>query len=562
MKKLSQKNITKISLIFIALVIINTFAAYFFERIDLTKDNRYTLSNVSLEILKKIKEPLVVKIYMQGDLPAEFVRLQQETRELLEEFQSYNSNINFEFVNPLEEKGNEMEIMKKLYQKGLTPINITVDDKGKQSNELIFPWAIAIYNNREAKIPLLKNKMGASTEQKVIGSIQHLEYSISEAFNKILNGKQKKIAVIKGNDELSEIHIAKFLLEIKESYFIAPFTLDSVAKNPNKTLEKLKEYDLAIIAKPTKTFSDEEKQVLDQYIVNGGKSLWLIDEVSAEIDSLYASGRSLVFPRDLNLNDLFFKYGIRINPNIIKDELGTPIYLASGEVGSQTRLQEFNWKFAPLIYPESQHPIVKNMGGIKFDFVNSIDTLRNNLKKIILLKSSLYSKKIGTPFEIKLNSVTETTSAEDYQNSGDIPVAVLLEGQFHSVYENRVLPFEQKKNLKKGDKNKMIIISDGDLIRNQLDKDGIPVELGFDQKSGNLYDNKDFILNCINYLLDDTGLIYVRGKEFELPLLNKELVHENYNKIQIITIGVPLFILCIFGFIFTGLRKRKYNINR
>jgi gliding-associated putative ABC transporter substrate-binding component GldG len=557
----SKKNNLKSVLIILAIVVLaNVIGSSFFHRFDLTKDKRYTLSPTSLNIIKQVQNPLSIKVYMQGDLPAEFKRLQQETKQLLEEFQAYNKNIVFEFVDPLENEDASMDNIKDLYRKGLTPINITVDDKGKQSQAMVFPWAIAVYDNKEVNIPLLKNIMGATTTQKVIGSVQHLEYSIAEALNKITKAKQKKIAVIKGNGELQDILMAKFLLQVRESYHIGPFTLDSVAKNPIGSLEALEKYDLAVIAKPTETFTDAEKQVLDQFIINGGKTLWLIDQVSAEMDSLYdSSGATLAYPKDLNLNDMFFKYGIRINPDLVKDEQGSPIKLATGEQGSATQFQEFNWKFAPQVYPNSLHPIVKNLGGIKFDFANPIDTLKNGIKKTILLQSSQYSKKIGTPTEINLNSVAEETSPNDYLNKGKIPLSVLLEGSFHSMFENRVLPFEQKTFQATGKENKMIVISDGDLIKNQLDKNFQPVELGYDQRSGNLYDNKDFLINCVNYLLDDTGLINIRSKDLDLPLLDKEKVYENYTRTQILTIGLPILILVLFGVVFTFLRKRKYS---
>ncbi len=557
----SKKNNLKSVLIILAVVLLlNAIGNSFFHRFDLTQDKRYTLSPTSLNIIKQVQNPLYIKVYMQGDLPAEFKRLQLETKQLLEEFQAYNSNIVFEFVDPLENEDASMDNIKELYRKGLTPINITVDDKGKQSQAMVFPWAIAIYDNKEVNIPLLKNIMGASTTQKVIGSVQHLEYSIAEGLNKITKAKQKKIAVIKGNGESQDILMAKFLLQVRESYHIGPFTLDSVAKSPVASLKALEKYDLAVIAKPTETFSDAEKQVLDQFIINGGKTLWLIDQVTAEMDSLYdSSGTTLAYPKDLNLNDMFFKYGIRINPDLVKDEQGSPIKLATGEQGSATQFQEFNWKFAPQVYPNSLHPIVKNLGGIKFDFANSIDTLKNGIKKTILLQSSQYSKKIGTPSEISLNSVVEETSPRDYANKGKIPLAVLLEGSFHSMFENRVLPFEQKTFQATGKENKMIVISDGDLIKNQLDKNFQPVELGYDQRSGNLYDNKDFLINCVNYLLDDTGLINIRSKDLDLPLLDKEKVYENYTRTQLITIGLPIVILLFFGVVFTFLRKRKYS---
>lgn len=555
----NKKNTKSLLIVMVALLVLNLISSNFFHRFDLTKDNRYTLSNTSLNIIKQIENPLYIKIYLQGDLPSEFKRLQHETQDLLEEFKARNSNIIFEFENPLENDDQSMDNIKELYRKGLTPINITVDDKGKQSQEMVFPWAIAVYNNKEVNIPLLKNIMGASTTEKVIGSVQHLEYSITDAINKITKGKQKKVAIIKGNGEFREPYIAKFLMQLKESYHIGPFTLDSVENQPLGSLNALQKYDLAIIAKPTETFTDTEKQVLDQFIINGGKTLWLIEQVNMEMDSLYNdSGATLAFPRDLNLNDMFFKYGFRINPDLVKDEHGSPIKLASGEQGSATQFQEFNWKFAPQVYPISTHPIVKNLGGIKFDFVNSIDTLKNGIKKTVLLQSSRYSKKIGTPVEINLNSVTEETSPNHYLNTGNIPISILLEGSFHSMFENRVLPFEQKTFETKGINNKMIVISDGDIIRNQLDKNFQPVELGYDQRTGILYDNKDFLMNCVNYLLDDNGLINIRSKDVDLPLLDKEKVYDNYSFIQFLNIGLPILILGLFGVVFTLIRKRKY----
>lgn len=557
---INKSNLKTLLITITILLVANGIGNQIFHRFDLTKDKRYTLSPTSLNIVKQAQNPLYVKIYLQGDLPAEFKRLQSEIRDLFEEFQAYNKNIVFEFVDPLENKDESMDNIKELYRKGLTPINITVDDKGKQSQAMVFPWAIAIYDNKEINIPLLKNIMGATTTQKVIGSVQHLEYSIADAINKITKDKQKKVAIIKGNGELQDIQIAKFLMQVRESYHIGPFTLDSVSNNPTGSLEALEKYDLAIIAKPTETFTDAEKQVLDQYIIKGGKTLWLVDQVNMEMDSLYnSSGSTLAFPRDLNLNDMFFKYGFRINSELVKDEQGSQIKLATGDQGSATQYQEFIWKFAPQVYPESKHPIVKNLGGIKFDFANPIDTLKNGIKKTVLLQSSQYSRKIGSPAEINLNMVAEETTPSDYFNKGNIPLSVLLEGSFHSVFENRVLPFEQKTFEAKGKDSKMIVISDGDLIRNQLDKNFQPVELGYDQRSGNLYDNKDFLMNCVNYLLDDNGLINIRSKDLELPLLDKEKVYLNYSFIQFLTIGLPILILMLFGALFSVLRKRKYG---
>ena len=560
MKTNKIKALNQLGIILIVLIVLNVLSHFSFKRFDLTHDQRYTLSETTLKIIENIDSPLYVDVYLEGNFPSEFKRLQNETKQLLEEFSAYNSNIVFQFKNPIEKETMRVEVMKDFYERGMQPLSITVEEKGKQSQEVVFPWAQATYGEKFTKVSLLKNLMGASTEEKVISSVQHLEFGFAEAITKISKEKQKKIAVIKGNGELQDPFIADFVKSVRESYYIGTFTLDSVQKQqPKQTLAALKKYDLAIIAKPTEAFTEAEKQVLDQFIMNGGKTLWLMDAVAADMDSLYnETGTILAYPRDLNLTDVFFKYGIRMNPLLIKDEYATPIKIATGSQGSETQLQQYNWKFSPFIYPTSTHPIVKNMEGIKFEFSSPIELLKNDLKKTVLLSSSEYSKTIGTPTPISLASITEETTPEEYAGKGLLPVAVMLEGKFKSAYQNRVLPFADDQFQALGKENKMIVIADGDVIKNHLDK-GMPLELGFDKWTNQLYGNKEFLLNCVNYLLDDNGLINIRSKDVDLPLLNKEEVYANYTSAQLITVGVPLLILALFGFLFTFLRKKKYS---
>jgi gliding-associated putative ABC transporter substrate-binding component GldG len=553
-----KNNLKQLGIIAAVLLALNIFGNYFFKRFDLTKDNRYTLSETTLGIIESVDSPLYIDVFLEGKFPPEFKRLQNETRQLLEEFTAYNSNIIFQFVNPIEKEETRVEVMKNFYERGLMPLSITVEDKGKQSQEVVFPWAVATYGDKSTKVALLKNLMGATTEEKVISSVQHMEFAFAEALNKITKQKQKKIAVLKGNGELDDVYIADFLKTVRESYYIGTFTLDSLANKPIQTIEALQKYDMAIIAKPTEAFSDEEKQVIDQFIVNGGKTLWLVDAVKADMDSLFSQPQILAYPLDLNLTDQLFQYGIRVNGQLVKDEQATTIKLATGQEGSQTQYQEFSWRFSPFVYPASNHPIVKNMEGIKFEFANPIEILKNDIKKTVLLTSSAYSKPVGTPIPIALDLVTEETKPTDYPNGGLLPMAVLLEGKFKSVYKNRVLPIKDSKFKDINKESKIIFVSDGDIIKNQLDKDGYPMELGFDKFTNQLYGNKEFLMNCVNYLLDDNGLINIRSKDVDLPLLDKEKVYENYTFAQIITIGLPLAILGLFGFLFTYLRKRKY----
>jgi gliding-associated putative ABC transporter substrate-binding component GldG len=555
-----KKPMKQLLVTLIVLVAINYGNQFYFKRFDLTHDKRYTLSETSMNIIEQIDSPLYVDVFLEGNFPADFKRLQIETRQLLEEFTAYNPNIIFQFVNPIEKEEERLAVMKQFTERGLQPLSVTVDFKGKQTQEVVFPWAVASYGDRSSKVGLLKNLMGASTEEKVISSVQHLEFAFAEAFHKIINEKQKKIAIIKGNGQLEDIFIADFLRTVRESYFIGPFTLDSIAKQqPTETLEALKKYDLAIIAKPTEAFSEEEKQVLDQFIINGGKTIWLIDNVNANYEDLYSeAGALLAHSNELNLTDMFFKYGIRMNPLLVKDEYAIPIKVATGEQGSQTQYQQFFWKFSPFIYPATTHPIVKNMEGIKFEFASPIELLKNDIQKTVLLTSSEYSKPVGTPTQISLDLLTEEVNPEDYAGKGLMPVAVLLEGSFNSMYENRILPFKDANFKSNGIENKMIVISDGDVIKNQIDK-GVPLELGFDKWTNNLYGNKDFMMNCVNYLLDDTGLINIRSKDVDLPLLDKEKVYQNYTWAQLITIGLPIAIVFVFGLLFTYLRKRAYS---
>ncbi|HEX8270650.1 MAG TPA: gliding motility-associated ABC transporter substrate-binding protein GldG [Flavobacterium sp.] len=562
MKASNKKNLQTLAITIIILIVINAIGSQFFHRFDLTKDKRYTLSPTSLNIIKNVDEPLILDVFLEGQFPGEFKKLQTETRQLLEEFKAYNSNIQFEFINPLENEEERDTIMQSFMERGLTPINVTLDDKGKQTQEVVFPWAIATYKDRSTRVPLLKNLMGASTAEKVVSSVQHLEYAFANAINTVSKSKQKKIAVMKGNGELHDLLIADFLKDVRENYHIAPVTLDSVPTNPNGTLSHLKGYDLAIITKPIQRFSDEEKFVLDQFVMNGGKTLWLIDQVNIEMDSLYnEQGSSLAFPADLNLNDMFFKYGVRINPTLVKDIMATPISLATGEQGSATQYTQFPWFYSPMIYPPeaNAHPVVSNLDALKFEFASGIELLDNGINKTVLLQSSPYSKVIGTPVEVRLDMVQERPEQTEFKAGGNIPVAVLLEGQFRSVYENRVLPFAEKSFMPNGKSNKMIIISDGDVVRNQLNKEFQPLELGYDKWTNTLYGNKEFMMNCVNYLLDDSGLINIRSKEVDLPILDQEKVYANYTSSQAITVGLPIVVLLVFGALFTFLRRRKYS---
>ena len=530
-----------------------------YQRFDLTLDSRYTLNEASLNVVKDVDSPILIDVFLEGDdFPSEFRRLQTETKQLLEEFTAYNRNIKFNFINPIEEEATRDRAIAQLTDRGLTPMQLNVQDNGKQSQRVIIPWALASYKNQTVDIPLVKYKVNANQQELVTNSVQHLEYAFADGLSKLVNPKRRQIAILKGNAELEDIEIADFLTTLQQYYYIAPFTLDSVSTNPQKTAKALNKYDLIIAAKPTEAFSEEEKYVLDQYTMNGGKSLWLIDQIVMEKDSLFnPEGKNIAVPRDLNLTNFFFKYGARINPVLtsVKSQNIGRITLETGQDES-LKLQHFLWPYSPLALSDVNHPITNNINFVKFDFANQIDTLKNDIKKTILLKSDKPSRLEGTPKEINLAFALQEPPSElftkDRQN-----LAVLLEGEFTSVYNNRVKPLKLDSDKTKSPETKMIIIADGDVIKNDIDK-GRPTTLGFDKWTKETYGNKEFLLNTVNYLLDDDGLINIRSKEVKVTFLDQVKIAKEKTKWQVINILLPLLVLGLFGFVFNYLRRKKY----
>lgn len=545
-----MKKYSKALVLLAGLVVLNIVVNKFYKRFDLTQDQRYTLSETTKNIIDKIEETTFIKVYLQGDFPSEFKRLQTETRQHLEELKAENNNIKFRFIDPLDQT-------EELIKEGLQPSRLSVQEGGKVSEAVIFPWATVEYEDKKENVNLLANQSANSQEEQLQGAIQNLEYAFADAFHKVTSKKQQTIAILKGNGELEDIFLASFLRKLGEYYRLAPFTLDSVKKNPQQTLEKLSNYDLTIIAKPTEKFSEEEKFTLDQYITNGGKSLWLVDNVVAELDSLMQNGQSLAFNRDLDITDLLFSYGVRLNYDIVKDMYSSTIRLAAGQVGNRTQYQDFLWQYHPVITSKNNHPITNNTDPVNLRFASSIDTLNNGIKKSILLQSSALSKPIGTPSMISLEEVSKKPLPEDY-NSGNQILGVLLEGNFKSAYANRVMPFETSLFKKQSDANKMIVIADGDIIANQVHQ-GQPLELGLDKWTNLNYGNATFLLNAVNYLLDDSGLINLRSKSIKLQFLDKQKAFAEKTKWQLINVVLPLVILALFGLIFLFLRRKKYS---
>ncbi|MFT4943731.1 MAG: ABC-2 type transport system permease protein [Flavobacteriales bacterium] len=557
---------TKKSVLLLSIVIgVNLVSSYAYKRFDLTQDQRYTISIATKKMMASIENPFVIEVLLEGDFPSEFKKLQAETQQLLAEFSSFNKNISYSFSNPLAGGENTTGIQNQLFQMGIMPTEVEVSDNGKVTQERLYPWALAYYNGTSVKIPLLKNTLGATTQERTINSIQNLEYAFANAFRQLVTPKTKTIAFLKGNGELEDAQIASFLKTIRPYYGIAPFILDSVASNPERTLGQLLSFDLIVIAKPTEAFTDAEKYVLDQYIMNGGASLWLLDGLAQKTDP--DTGKTYLIGRDLGLGDLFFKYGARIQPTVIRDVYSAPIVLAQG-TENDSQYNQYPWFYYPLSSSASGHPIVSNIEGVKFEYPSPITLLENGIKKTILLSSSPISATETTPHEVNFDSaipanlktINQGPNLQEFA-AGELPLAVLLEGRFTSALRNRVKPFNiSEKSIRKDEslETKMVLVSDGDIITNQFDK-GRPLPTGFDKMTQTMYGNNDFLLNTVNFLLDDTGLINIRTKKISIPFLDPQKVQESRSLWQGVHLVLPLVALGILGFLFTFLRKKKYQ---
>lgn len=553
----NKKSILYIIAIVVGLLIVNAISSSIYKRFDLTKDHRYTLSDVSKSLISDLDSPIVIDVFLEGDFPSEFRLLQTEVKQIIDEFQLQSNQIFINYINPIEDEKTRQRNIEELTKSGLEPYINTDHSTGKVTQDIIFPWAFASYKDETVKIPLLKRSITQGLKEQINNSVQALEYAFADGFSKLVKAKSKKIAVLRGNGQLDDVFIADFLQTIKPYYNIGAFTLDSVSNNPQGTLDKLKDFDLIISAKPSEAFSENEKLVLDQFTMNGGKSLWLTESVIMDKDSLYNdTGTGVSIMRDLNLNDFFFKYGVRVNPSLVKDLYSAPIMLAIGE-GSEAQMQPVQWQYSPLAASNPNHPITKNLNLVKYDFASPIDTLKNDLKKSILLQSSPRSKTEGAPTTISLDDVINEPDEASY-NLGPQNLAVLLEGEFSSVYDQRILPFKVQDFKSKSTTTKMVVISDGDVIKNEVIRNR-PQELGFDQLTGKSFGNKEFLLNTVNYLLDDTGLINIRAKEINIAFLDSEKIKDTRGTWQFVNIALPIILLALFGFVFNYFRKRKYT---
>jgi ABC-2 type transport system permease protein len=546
----TNKNTKTIALLIVSLLILNILSHSHYKRFDFTSDQRYTLSETTKALVSQVDETLFIQVYLEGDFPSEFKRLQAETKQYLEELASLNQKIKINFKNPDNQRA-------ALIKKGMLPSQLTIEEDGKMSEAIIFPWAEISFGKKTTLVSLLPSSIVASQDEQLKKAIGNLEYEFSSAIQTVTQKKRKNIAILSGNGELTDRYQYSFLSAVAKKHNLAKFSLDAHSITAPQTLKNLSNFDLAVIAKPTEKFTEKEKFIIDQFIVNGGKTLWMLDNVQADQDSLENTGNMLAYPIDLGLTDLLFSYGIRINNSIIKDLYAAKIPVATGNIGKQAQFKNLDWYYHPLAQGNPDNPITKNILPVRLQFANQIDTLKNNIIKTPLLVSSPLTQKVGTPKIIAIQAIAEEVVESDY-NSGNQLFGVLLSGNFNSAYRNRIKPFGTSLFKIQSKFNKMIVISDGDVGKNQILKEQ-PYSLSRDKWTNQQFGNKDFLLNAVDYLLDDIGLLNLRNKSLQIRMLDKQKAYKERFFWQFLNVFLPLAILGTFGLCFRYIRKRKYG---
>jgi ABC-2 type transport system permease protein len=539
----------------VLLVLINVLASQYFFRIDLTEEKRFSIKEQTKQVLRELDDKVYVEVYLEGELNAGFRRLQKSIRETLEEFRIYSDDkVQFVFVDPstaMSQKARN-EYMQELMQKGIVPTNVVDNKDGQVSEKIIFPGALISYAGFETGVNLLKGNQARTADEKINGSIEGIEYELANAIYKMTNTDRKRIGFVTGHGELDSLEIASLNSALLELYSVVKVDLSR-----KKTLEL---YDALIIAKPTQPYSESDKYKLDQYIMNGGKILFLVDKLEATMDSVSQEGY-FAFPYNINLDDQLFKYGIRLNLDLVQDELAGKFPVITGEVDGKPQLQLMDWPFFPLINRYADHSITRNLDAVMTRFISTVDTVKaTGIKKTPLLFTSQYARKLTTPVLVNINDIRNNLKKEDFTLSY-LPVGYLLEGKFTSLYKNRFLPQDSDQTTFKeqGASTKLIVIADGDLARNDVNpRTGQPQQLGFDPFAKYTFANQELLLNAVNYLVNGDGLITARNKEVKIRPLDKEKIRTERTKWQLINLALPLVLMLAYGIVRSFLRKRKY----
>lgn len=553
-KSKQLEDILKLLIGLVLVIIVNQLAGKFYQRFDLTEEGRYSIKQPTKEILRSLDDVVYVEVYLDGALNAGFKRLRNSIEETLEEFRVYGgSNIQYTFNDPTRamSQNAKNEFMQSLIQKGIQPTNIIDNRNGQRVERLVFPGAVISYGGVEKGVMLLKGNQSLTAEQKLNQSIENIEYELASTINELSSVERKTVGLIQGHGTLSDIEMAGLTNGLREQYLVKPVSLsDKVNVNA------------LIIAKPTKRFSEKEKYHLDQYLMNGGNVLFLLDKLRANMDSA-VNEHNYSFPVDLNLDDQLFKYGARINNDLIQDNSSGVYPIVVGNMGDQPQVRLMPWPFFPLINRFGDHPITKNLNAIVGRFVSTVDTVAvPGVKKTPLLFTSDYSRSVNAPVKVSIQDLRKNLTP-DMLNEQNIPVAWLLEGSFPSLYKNRFKPegvdtkdFVEVAN---GDAS-ILVVGDGDVAKNDVNpKTGQPQELGFDPFLNETFANQEFIMNALAYMMDSDGLILARNKEVKIRPLDKVKVETESLKWQVINLVMPVVLLIIFGVVRYYLRKRKFT---
>ena len=571
-----MKNVFSFLLIFVLTLLVNITFYQFDFLLDLTEDKRYSISKESKQILNNLDDVIYIKVYLDGSFPYEFNYLQDELFSLLTSFKTIaNENFDFEFIDP--NKSNNLiekeNLFKQLVNDGLQPTDIEFKSSSVRSSQIIFPGAIIYYKGRSRAVNFLKSQINKKPSENINLSVENLEFEFISSIHRIHNNRKDKIAFLDGNGELNASQVYDLTESvykdnnrlsyhyIVERFNLKEFQIDSLSKKAdiNQQIKKLSEYKVIIIAKPTVAFNMLDKYIIDQYAMNGGKIIWFIDGVNASMDSLQSKNSFIATRNNLNIDDMLFKYGLRINSDLIEDIRSTQIPIISGYSNNVPQQTFFPWPYFPIISSKSSHPITIGLDALKCDFVSSIDTIQNSIKKTILLTSSKQSRFLPAPAKISLGILESPPPIKSY-NKSYLPVSVLLEGSFESVFKNRIIPLNQSLKFRTfSDTTKMIVISDGDVLKNRVSKSGDVYPLGYDPFIKFTYTgNKKFLLNSIHYLCDDQVLTRLKPKNLSLRLLDIQKVNEYRSLIQILNIFLPIVFLTVFSVLFLYFKKKKY----
>lgn len=555
-KERKWKDLLWLGMVLVLVVVINMIAARFPVRIDLTEDKRYTISEATKEMLQNLEDVVYVEVYLEGDFPAGFQRLQTSVQEKLEEFRIYaGSNIQYRFIDPATVRSGDTrnELYQSLAEKGIQPTNLFDTEDGKRTEKLIFPGAVVSYGSREEAVMLLKGNRSASSEERLNQSVEGVEFELASAIRQVTAGEKSKIALLEGHGELDSLQVAGLTGALMEVYDV--FKVNVAGNN------SLSEYAAVIVAKPEKAFSEADKYKLDQYLMAGGNILFFIDALHVDPDSIGNTG-TFAFPYNLQLEDQLFNYGVRINPNLIQDLTSGSQPVVVGNMGDQPQVRLLPWPFYPLINNFGNHPTVKNLDAVSTQYVSSIDTVKaEGIAKIPLLYTSQYSRLLAAPVQVDINDLRSDLNPEAF-NQGSFPIAYLLEGEFSSLYKNRILPETADQNTFKpnGRPAKVLVVADGDVVSNKINpRTGQPFPLGFDPYAQYTFSNQQFVMNMLQYMLDERGIITARAKEIMVRPLDDVQVQDEKIYWQLLNLLIPVVLIVIFGIIRFFIRKRKFT---